>query len=100
MRAEATGCGTAQQGAAALGHKALSRRVASLARASTQWCGHCKSLAPAWKAAASSLVEHGIKLAKVDATVQTSVAGRFSIQGYPTIKARKGYTQSADQALI
>jgi len=48
--------------------------------------GHCKSLKPAWKAAAEQLLPHGLKLANVDATVETALASRFSVQGYPTIK--------------
>jgi thiol-disulfide isomerase/thioredoxin len=55
--------------------------------------GHCKSLKPAWKAAAADLVPHGIKLANVDATKETALASRFSVQGYPTIKVRTGRTQ-------
>jgi hypothetical protein len=38
-------------------------------------------------------VPHGIKLANVDATKETALASRFSVQGYPTIKVRTGRTQ-------
>ena len=50
------------------------------------WCGHCKKLAPEYSAAAEVLKADGLFLAKVDSTVQTKVAARFSIQGYPTLK--------------
>lgn len=53
------------------------------------WCGHCKSLTPEWKKAASAL--KGIaKLGAVDADEHGSFAGRFGVQGFPTIKVFAG----------
>ena len=49
------------------------------------WCGHCKNLEPEWNQAATRL-KGQVKLGKVDATVETSLAQRFRVQGYPTIK--------------
>lgn len=49
------------------------------------WCGHCKNLEPEWNKAASEL-KGKVKVGKVDATVYQSIAGRYGIQGYPTIK--------------
>jgi protein disulfide-isomerase A6 len=49
------------------------------------WCGHCKSLEPHWKAAASEL-KGKVRLGALDATVHTVTAGKFNIRGFPTIK--------------
>lgn len=49
------------------------------------WCGHCKNLEPEWNAAATAL-KGQVKFGKVDATVESSLAQRFGVSGYPTIK--------------
>lgn len=54
------------------------------------WCGHCKALLPEWADASTKLVGSGAFLGLVDATVETSLAQDFGVQGYPTIKVFPG----------
>jgi protein disulfide-isomerase-like protein len=49
------------------------------------WCGHCKSLAPEWSKAAAQL-KNTVRLGTVDATVESSLASKYGIKGYPTLK--------------
>lgn len=52
------------------------------------WCGHCQRLEPEYNQASSDLQAAGssVILAKVDATLEDSLAQRHGIQGYPTLK--------------
>jgi len=60
------------------------------------WCGHCKKLTPEYASAASVLASQSanVVLAKVDATEQKEAAGKFEIQGFPTLKFFTGSVTS------
>jgi len=51
------------------------------------WCGHCKSLAPEYSAAAKELKaqDSEIRLAKIDGTENRSSTGTYQVNGYPTL---------------
>ena len=51
------------------------------------WCGHCKSLTPHWKKAAT-LLKGVVKVGAVDASGEPGqgIAGPYGVKGFPTIK--------------
>lgn len=52
------------------------------------WCGHCKRMKPEYETAAKKMRERGIPgiLAALDATKESSIAQKFKVNGYPTLK--------------
>lgn len=52
------------------------------------WCGHCKSMAPAYSKLAQRFKNEkdNIAIAKVDATIESDLASKFGIQGFPVLK--------------
>ncbi|NP_001265732.1 protein disulfide-isomerase A6 precursor [Ictalurus punctatus] len=49
------------------------------------WCGHCQSLVPEWKKAATAL-KGVVKVGAVDADQHKSLGGQYGVRGFPTIK--------------
>jgi len=62
-----------------------------------RWCGPCRAMAPAFKAAASEL-EPRVRLLKVDTEAEQGIAGRYRIQSIPTLILFKGGREIARQA--
>jgi protein disulfide-isomerase A1 len=52
------------------------------------WCGHCKTMAAGYSKLAKRMKteENGIPIAKVDATVENTLAEQFGVKGFPTLK--------------
>lgn len=69
-------------------NKTLTKHKYALVEFYAPWCGHCKNLKPAYAQAATQVKKYdeSILVAKVDATVETKVAGEFAIRGFPTLK--------------
>lgn len=53
------------------------------------WCGHCVALAPEYKKVAKAL-KGVVKVGSVDCDEHKDMAGKFSVQGFPTIKIFTG----------
>jgi protein disulfide-isomerase A4 len=56
------------------------------------WCKRCKELDPEYEGAALELKDWGIRLAKVDGTIERELAERYGVTaGWPGLKMfRKG----------
>jgi thioredoxin 2 len=61
------------------------------------WCGPCKAMAPQFEKAASQL-EPTVRFAKVNTDEEQALAGRFQIQGIPTMILLKGGKEIARQS--
>ncbi|KRZ59282.1 Protein disulfide-isomerase A6 [Trichinella nativa] len=63
------------------------------------WCGHCKNLQPHWASAATQL-KGKVKVAAIDATVNSATAQRFGIAGFPTIKMFPAGPKRLDEDVV
>lgn len=61
------------------------------------WCGPCKTMAPAFSQAAASL-EPGLRLAKLNTETAPITAGRYNIRSIPTLILFRGGREVARQA--
>lgn len=52
------------------------------------WCGHCKSMIPAYSKLAERMKAEtdGVAIGKVDATVDNELGSKYGVQGFPTLK--------------
>lgn len=50
------------------------------------WCGHCKTIVPEVKKAATELKEKGINVVAIDGQVSPHLAQQLQVRGYPAIK--------------
>lgn len=57
-------------------------------------CGHCKSLAPHYKKAATAL-KGVVKVGAVDCDEHKDLAGKYGVTGFPTIKIFSGKDSTA-----
>lgn len=49
------------------------------------WCGHCKTMQPAYEQLATELLGQ-VNVAQVDVTANKELGRRFNITGFPTLK--------------
>lgn len=66
-------------------HKVIQSDSVWLVEFYAPWCGHCQSLAPAWKKAATAL-KGVVNVGAVDADSHKQLAGQYGVTGFPTIK--------------
>lgn len=63
----------------------ISKEELVLVKFFAPWCGHCKSMAEDFSKAATALKGKAV-FADVDATVEESLAQKYNVEGFPTLK--------------
>ena len=76
----------------------------------TNWCPHCKTAKPIWQSfkeeiGSTKVKGYKINFIEVDCEKETSLADKFNVTGYPTIKLIKGneiveYDAKPDKATL
>lgn len=61
------------------------------------WCGPCRTMAPAFDAAAAELADE-VRFAKIDIDAAPDIARRFGIQSVPTLVRFEGGRETARMA--
>lgn len=51
------------------------------------WCGHCKTMKPDYEKLSKYMIDNNknVKICKIDATVETELAAKYNVSGYPTL---------------
>lgn len=82
--------GTVDLTAANFGRHALKSDLPVVIDFWAAWCGPCRTMSPNFEAAAARL-EPRVRMAKLDTEAEPAIAGRYGIQGIPTmVMLRKG----------
>lgn len=50
------------------------------------WCGHSKNMMPAWKQAAQSMQEHGVRVIEMEQGQHKDEIQKSGVGGFPTIR--------------
>jgi protein disulfide-isomerase A1 len=59
----------------------------------TNRCGHCKKLNPILDEISEEAAGKGMKIGKVDATVEKKLSDSFDVEGFPTLKVNIPFPQ-------
>ncbi len=66
----------------------LNGKVPTLVKFYASWCGHCKTMAPAYDELGELLAskKNKVQIAKIDADIHKSSGQKYGIKGFPMLK--------------